>query len=274
MPRIRIGNQTAWSAPNPLDPFHFALNNGFDAFEWFSDKKIDERGISRGWEESDFNAQTRSEIKKLGRDRGMLYTVHAPWQANPLQPSGAELLKKSLDFGRDIDAKIVNLHLYMEQGPGDYVRSMIPVLHYAKQLQLRISIENTPHTTPDDFNQVFAQFWLSGQVEKNSLGMCLDIGHANLCATTRNDFIRYIDELSTDVPIIHLHVHENYGDRDSHLPLFTGPASTNDAGIRAFVNRMQKRNYDGAMILEQWPQPPALLVQAANRLRALIDSRL
>jgi hypothetical protein len=58
--------------------------------------------------------------------------------------------------------------------------------------------------------------------------------------------------------------------RDSHLTLFTGPARTDDTGVRAFVARLRRRNYRGAVILEQWPHPPELLVEAATRLRALL----
>ena len=255
-----------------MDPFHFALLNSFDAFEWFSDKKVETQGNSRGFEFSDLDTSTRAHLQKIGRERDMLFTVHAPWQANPLHPDGERLMRLSLDFARDIGASLVNLHLYMENGAQNYVCSMLPILQYARQLQLRVSIENTPLTSPLDFNQVFALFWSSGEVERSRLGMCLDIGHANLCNSTRNDFIRYIDELSLDVPIIHCHVHENYGDADTHLPLFTGPAGRDDSAIRAFIQRMHVRNYSGAMILEQWPQPPTLLCHSAQRLRTLIDS--
>ena len=51
---------------------------------------------------------------------------------------------------------------------------------------------------------------------------------------------------------------------------FTGPARTNDLGVRAFLNRLRCRDYQGALILEQWPRPPTLLVEAENRLRALL----
>ena len=104
--------------------------------------------------------------------------------------------------------------------------------------------------------------------------MCLDMGHANLCGATRNDFIRYLDGLALEVPIVHLHVHENYGDADSHLPLFTGPAGVDDAGVRAFLERLRRRDYRGAMILEQWPNPPRFLVEAAARLWELLSQPL
>jgi sugar phosphate isomerase/epimerase len=108
-------------------------------------------------------------------------------------------------------------------------------------------------------------------VAAGTVGMCLDIGHANLCQPTRNNFIRYLDLLAFEVPIIHIHAHENHGDRDSHLTLFTGPAHEDDSGIRAFVRRLERRAYRGAVILEQWPNPPELLVEAATHLRSLLE---
>lgn len=267
--RIRIGNQTAVTCADRMTPFEFALQHGFDAFEWFADKKWADDGSTSGWEEDDFDPGTRAWIGKTGRERDVLFTMHAPWQANPLHPGGVERLLRSVDFARDIGASLVNLHLYMDDGAAGYVHSLQPVLTRARGYNLRLTIENTPHTSPDDFNATFAAF---GQdAISGAVGMCLDIGHANLCAATRNDYIGFIDGLQPVVPIVHLHVHENYGDADSHLPLFTGPARDNDAGVRAFIERVRRRDYSGPLILEQWPDPPDLLCHAATRLRRLLD---
>ena len=149
--------------------------------------------------------------------------------------------------------------------------ALAPVLQHAAAANLRLSIENTPLTTPDDFNRTFDCLREMGLAQPGAIGMCLDIGHANLCRTTHNDFLRYLDQLAPSVPLIHMHVHENYGDADSHLTLFTGPSRADDAGIRALVERLRQRNYRGALILEQWPDPPELLVEAESRLRALLS---
>jgi sugar phosphate isomerase/epimerase len=268
--RIRIGNQTAISCADPLEPFRFAVHNGFDAFEWFSDKKEHDDGRISGWEESDMDAGARQWVRDTGAAYDVLFTVHAPWQANPLDADGIPLLIRSIDFARDIGADLVNLHLYMDDGPQGFVRALAPVLRHAAAAKLRISLENTPQTTPDDFTRTFACLAELPDVPAGVVGMCLDIGHANLCPSTRNDFIRYVDLLD-GVPIIHVHAHENRGDQDSHLTLFTGPSQEDDAGIRAFVERLQRRSYQGAVILEQWPDPPQLLVEAATRLRALLE---
>jgi sugar phosphate isomerase/epimerase len=270
---IRIGNQTAISCADPLEPFHFALLHRFDAFEWFADKRVNADGRVAGWDEADMDADQRDWIRQTGATHNMLFTVHAPWQANPLHADGVPLLIRSIEFARDIGADLVNLHLYMDDGPQGYARALEPVLRQAAESGLRVSIENTPHTTPDDFNETFLALAELDGVATGTAGMCLDIGHANLCAATPNNFIRYLDALSPAVPIIHLHAHENHGDRDSHLTLFTGPAREDDSGIRALVERLHRRRYRGAMILEQWPHPPELLVEAAMRLRTLLDAR-
>ena len=263
---IHIGNQTATSATYARAPFDFALKYGFDAFEWFSDKK----GL-QGWHEADFDTGTRADIRETGMRHNIYYSVHAPWQANPLHADGVLPLYTSVDFAHDIGAKIVNLHLYMEKGPHEYVKALLPVIHFATSKNVRISVENTPHTSPEDFNQIFAAFKATNEVSAKNVGMCLDIGHANITDSTRFDYIKYIDRLSPDVPIIHLHVHENYGDHDSHLALFTGPSAQNDAGIRAFLERLKRRKYEGAMIMEQWPHDATQLLVARARLRMLLE---
>jgi len=270
--RIRIGNQTAFSAAESLAPLEFAIAQGFDSFEWFSDKKYYDDGSSRGWGFSDMEPAERTRIACIGKEHDILYTVHVPWQANPLYEQGSELLMESIDFARDIGADLINLHLYMEQGPDVFLERLAPVISYAIKNGVRIAIENTPETSPGDFRDFFARLAQS-EFKNAPVGMCLDIGHANLYEHTHNDFIRFIDELGPEVPIIHTHVHENYGDADRHMPLFTGPAKENDGGIRAFTKRMERRGYQGAMVLEVWPQPPQLLTEAEKRLRSMLDKR-
>jgi sugar phosphate isomerase/epimerase len=267
---IRIGNQTAISSADPLGPFEFALHHGFDAFEWFEDKKRYPDGTVAGWDESDLSATLRTRLRETGRARGMLFTVHAPWQANPLHPDGIPLLLRSIALARDLGADLVNLHLYMDRGAAEYVRCLEPVLRHAAAAGVRLSIENTPQTTPTDFKETFACLRESDAASPDTVGMCLDIGHANLCAATHNHFVRFLDDLAPEVPIIHAHVHENHGDRDSHLTLFTGPSRQDDTAVRGFLERLQRRGYGGALILEQWPEPPSLLVNAATRLRELL----
>ncbi|MEJ2690222.1 MAG: sugar phosphate isomerase/epimerase, partial [Deltaproteobacteria bacterium] len=260
--RIRIGNQTAFMAASPLEPFYYAVENGFDAFEWFPDKK--ENGA--GWDLGDIQEQTRSEIRETAGSHDMLLTVHIPWWTSPLRPEAEEVFQEQILFAGQIGAGLINLHLSIEAGVEQYAAALLPAIRATREAGLRLAVENTPLTPPEAFNRLFAWWGEQRDVSISHVGMCLDLGHANLCEATRNDYIRYLDQLGPQVPIIHMHLHENYGDRDSHLPIFTGPAGQNDAGVRAALERLVKRGFCGTIILEQWPEPHSLLRDGRTRL--------
>jgi phosphoglucan,water dikinase len=265
--RIRIGNQTAFSALTPIRPFEYAVESGFDAFEWFPDKK--ESGA--GWEESELDAETRRDIRNTALEHDIRQSVHVPWQVNPLQPEARERLFEHLEFAQDIGASLLNVHLCTDDGIAFYMQSIIPLVKRLARVGIKLSIENTPLTGPGNFNELFRRFCNLGSAYTACVGMCLDIGHANLCEATRNDYLKFIDLLDPQVPIIHVHMHENYGDYDSHLPIFTGPAGKDALGIEGITERLKRRSFSGCIILEQWPQPPTLLNEARNRLREMIE---
>jgi sugar phosphate isomerase/epimerase len=265
--RIRIGNQTAFTALTPTQPFEFAMKNGFDAFEWFPDKK--EWGA--GWEESDLGAKTRRYIKRAALEHEIRLSVHAPWQVNPVQPEAWTRLQAALEFGEDIGASLLNVHLYSEEGVGAYGQAIIPLIKRLTRLGIELAIENTPLTGPEAFNELFERLRNLGFGDSSGVGMCLDVGHANLCQATRNDYLKFMDLLDPQVPIIHIHIHENYGDYDSHLPLFRGAAGQDASGIEELARHLIRRNFSGCVILEQWPQPPSLLNEARKKLVKIID---
>jgi phosphoglucan,water dikinase len=264
---IRIGNQTACWAEFLSAPFDYALAQGFDAFEWFPDKKP-----GAGWDDTDLSAAARQRVRDQAQAGGMRLSVHARWQANPLVPEAYPLLWRDLELARDLGAALFNLHLFHEQGLPSYVAAMVPLIQRTAEAGMALSIENTPHHSPEVFNELFARLRDGHGLEVDHVGMCLDLGHANLCTATHNDYLAFCDRLDPAVPILHLHLHENWGDADTHLPLFTGPAGRDDRGLRGLLERLQQRDYDGAIILEQWPQPPSLLADARDRLRRLWEA--
>ena len=262
--QFRIGNQTAKTAQPLLRPYEFALEKGFDAFEWVSD------GRNHGWHELQMGNADRRRLRQTSLDRNLTFSVHAPYTASPFTADGLAEILESIEFGGAVGATVVNVHLLAERGAEAFVAALTPVLKHARAQGVRVSLENTPQTAPEDFNAVFARLARMPEVAGGRVGMCLDMGHANLCPSSRNDYLGFVDRLGTHVPIIHWHAHENFGDRDSHLPLFTGPSAQDDAGVRGLVWRLVQRGFRGNVVLEQWPQPPEQLVQSRERLRWLI----
>ncbi|MBF0506830.1 MAG: TIM barrel protein [Nitrospirae bacterium] len=262
--RLRIGNQTAVTAPYVMRPFEYAVSNGFDAFEWFPDRNVS----GAGWEESDISKETRMFIRDTAAARDISLSVHASLQSDLLKTESHELIFRAIEFAHDVGASLVNLHFHAGEGIAAFADAIVPVLKRAADAGIRLSIENTVDTSPEDFNKLFNCIHTAENTA--GIGMCLDLGHANLCYETRNDYIKFIDLLDPEVPIIHVHMHENYGDYDSHLPVFTGPAGKDAAGIKSFIEKLKKRNFSGCIILEQWPQPESLLIEARSRLLEMI----
>jgi sugar phosphate isomerase/epimerase len=262
---FRIGNQSAFSAVPLQGPFDFALNHGFEAFEWFPDKRAD----GAGWLMSDLDAATRQHFRHSARDAGIRLSVHAPLSADPLRPGAESELEQALHFAMDLGAGLLNIHLTDPRRLEEYASVVSRFVQRCSIAGVRLAIENMPNTAPEEFNRLFSL------LPKNSrngpmVGMCLDIGHANLHPSTHNDYLAYLERLSPAVPILHAHLHENYGDRDSHLVLFTGPAAEQPLGVSTLLQRLRDRQFDGNLILEQWPDPPDKLLMARDKLQAIL----
>ncbi|HOA51630.1 MAG: sugar phosphate isomerase/epimerase family protein [Thermogutta sp.] len=266
-PFLRIGNQTAFSAHHPDDPFRFAIEQGFDAFEWFNDKRH-----GWGWCQEDVDDYDREQIRQLGEKHSIVFSVHARCQANINTPQGRDDVLRSIEFAKDIGAVLVNVYYHGDQGPQGFAASLAPLVEAAAPANIRISVENTVFVSPHELNELFAALDATDWCRPGAVGVCFDMGHANLCAATRYDYVGFLNQLESNVPIIHLHVHENWGDGDSHLPLFTGPAAQDDSGVRTMLGILRERGYDGLIIMEQWPQPADQLITTRNRLRELLHA--
>jgi len=182
MNKIRIGNQTAFSASDMMAPFEYAVDNGFNAFEWFPDK----HNINEGWDVTDIDIKTRSYIRTTADKHDIALSVHASLQADMCDPDRIDIMLDNIGFAEEIGATLINTHLCIEQGLGNYVDAITPVIREVKKAGLRLAIENTVFTIPKDFNRLFdiiseRKIALSGKY-----GMCLDLGHANLCSFSRN----------------------------------------------------------------------------------------
>ena len=266
--RIRIGNQTSINSASVMQPFEYAVAHGFDAFEWFPDKK--ESG--QGWTEDDLSKEARAAIKETARERDISLSVHSSLPSDPLSSHADRLFAKSLELARDIGAALFNIHFHPGGKINVYAESILPLIKILSQTGIRLSIENTIETKPGDLNRLFRHLKALSLPGIDSVGICLDIGHANLCRQTRNDYLGYVDLLAPDLPIIHVHMHENYGDFDSHLTVFTGPSAKDPAGIKGLVERLKDRGFSGNIIFEQWPRPADLLDVARNRLIGIIGN--
>jgi sugar phosphate isomerase/epimerase len=132
MPQIQIGNQTAFSATWLRDPFDYALANGFDAFEWFPDKKP----WGAGWDENNLDAAARADVRQAAAAQGVRLSVHARWPANPLRADAWPIFLRDIELAEDLGAALFNVHLYTERGLDAYVSAITPLLRRASEINL------------------------------------------------------------------------------------------------------------------------------------------
>lgn len=173
------------------------------------------------------------------------YTVHAPFiEVNPasVNPSLAKAsideINRSVDLANILDSDIVVIHpgraIFLNDR--EYMKSVYQIAEdslsvvgeYAKDNGVNVCIENLPRLRGfmyQDINQ------LNESLERINLPMTLDIGHAYTAGFTVDDV--YFSRIK------HIHIHDNDGVHDSHLPLGDGIID-----FKRFFEIFKKNDYD------------------------------
>ncbi|MCX7965393.1 MAG: sugar phosphate isomerase/epimerase [Syntrophorhabdaceae bacterium] len=185
-----------------------------------------------------------NEVKELGKvltECGVEATVHAPFM--DLSPGGydraikrisIEKIKKSVDVALNIHAKGVVCHpgydkwrfdgneqLWLENS----IETWHEVLSHAGD-HMEVILENIFEETPATFIALFGYF-----KEKN-LYFCFDTGHFNLFSKV--DLDEWLIPLKNKIR--EMHIHDNHGTSDDHLPLGRGTFPFKD--LKSFIKNL------------------------------------
>lgn len=157
-------------------------------------------------------------------------TVHAPFSDvnvgslnEKIRRASLEVLRESLDVASNLNALVVTVHPghcspASRRFHGDYNRvhksSLRELERYSSEFGTPVGVENMP-----SFPILDAQMpeRLAELLEETDLGVTFDIGHLN---TVGFPFERFLELLGKR--IVHLHLHDNSGESDEHLPLGNG----------------------------------------------------
>jgi sugar phosphate isomerase/epimerase len=173
-------------------------------------------------------------------------------------------LRRCLEKFSEVGAKWMNLHpdrytpmhdrrFFIERN----IQSIREILPDAQRLGVGLMIENLP----GDYNTAAQLGELLDPVPE--LGLHLDIGHANLQVkenSTEEILAAYGSRLR------HVHLHDNRGGEDLHLPLGVGNLDVH-RGIRA----LKKCGYDGTITLEVFTPDKHYLSYSRDLLRRIWD---
>ena len=169
-------------------------------------------------------------------------TVHARmgfWNWNPIH------LRQEIDFAHQLGAQTLVLHsacfgLVRDDDRPDWPE-IIRIAQYAAARNVRLAMENLKDC-----------IWVLDRIldevgddpEETNLGICIDIGHANLSEDAgRHPVTNYLERYAGQ--LIHLHLHDNYGKNDDHsLP---GVGTVDWQNVLDVLKRLA---YSGPAVLE------------------------
>jgi sugar phosphate isomerase/epimerase len=180
-----------------------------------------------------------SQVRKLASDllaelhrREMDLVCHMPTfvsladLTDSIRQASVDEVLASLEAAAELQPRHVVLHPAYISGMGPYVidlarqhalDSLAAIAGRAEALGLVVCLENMfPRTRfcvePDDFQQVFEQF--------PALQLTLDIGHGCIGSPGGKRVLEFIRRFGQRVH--HLHVSDNFGKLDDHLPIGSG----------------------------------------------------
>ena len=201
-------------------------------------------------------------------DLGASFAVHAPAHDVHLGSLNArvreaafEEIKESLHFAHTIGALIVVVHpapgiLGMPEGKWSkeeaspkreadalarqeefLVRAVKDLADYAPDILLCLENLVYPHEiyrSPEDMAELIKR------VNRPNVGITFDVGHAVVCGHKPADFLHLLQE-----EIFHVHLHDNDGVIDQHLPLGKGSIDYVDV-----IQSLKRLGYQGVVNLE------------------------
>ncbi len=172
---------------------------------------------------------------KLQRDKGIQYTVHAPYFDEGINSFNEKIrfaiLKDvfySIDIAKKLKSKIVVLHpalepygLKINEREKLEMDSYNRISEYAESKDILIGLENEAQTCfwfPDRACKFQELEKTVRKINSKNFGYTIDIGHANV---SEENFIEAIYKLKNK--LFHIHFHDNFGKKevngriDAHL---------------------------------------------------------
>ena len=219
----------------------------YDCVSLASELSLDFVEINMSFPQYQVAALDVDELKRLTREKGVFYTIHADEQMNPfdfnrdVSSCYFDIMKEYIAFAKALGVPVINMHLlkgvYVTL-PGrvilltDVYRDeyLARVREFVKMCEaeigdadLKIAIENVD-SNPFTSSQLEA---VDIFMNSPAFALTLDIGHDTcLEHADRRVFDKYPDKL------VHLHLHDSDG-RSAHLPL--GSASVDVLGTVAML---------------------------------------
>lgn len=216
------------------------------------------------------NPKLVERLQELRASYTLNFSIHAPYADTNLSADDdlirewiLKRIRASIRFASELDARCVVVHpgwttatdRFMKGRAWELnIRSLHWLLRYAEEYSVSLQIENVPEPTPyllisvSDFDLFYEEMELK-------MDMVLDVAHANLQDEVYEFMDRYSDKIK------HMHVSDNHGALDQHLPV-------GDGGIdwSHVVRAARGIGFSGWLVVESYSD----MERSLSHLRALI----
>jgi len=183
--------------------------------------------------------------------------------------------KRTIRIAAKLGMNMVNLHassqgMFMIERDGrlvtkegkqtvlkNYVKSMKELVSYARKHDVRLMLENCPKGK--EISEVADIKYILDRVP--GLKFHLDIGHANTVGGTPV-IVKFINTFKDK--LIHIHIHDNNGKKDEHLPIGEG-----NIDFRKVVYALKKAGFDRTISFEVFFGGEKKFRDSVNRIKKL-----
>ncbi len=181
----------------------------------------------------DLDCCRESDVKHLAsvlQQNGLEVTIHGPFM--DLSPGGVdrkvkevtlERFSKTVETAHILKPKTIVFHPGYEKRQFDgnvdlWLKSSLetwrPLVEEAEKRDLVFAIENVYEETPDSLKRLFEE------IHSPSFRFCFDTGHHHAFSLRKVPLSGWIETLGSYLWEVHLH--DNHGDKDEHLPMGEG----------------------------------------------------
>ncbi|MFP4655152.1 MAG: sugar phosphate isomerase/epimerase family protein [Methanohalobium sp.] len=189
-----------------------------------------------GWEivqegSQSINNESIKHIQELYETTNLNLTLHLPFSdlnlssLNPgIHQEVLHQMKNNLEIASDfVDLAVIHPGYLSPMGAqvperawNKTIESLQKVCDYADNCNIQVAVENMPNIPHIFGKEPREMLDIISSVNRDNLGMTFDVGHANT--------MKMVDEFLKECKdhISHIHIHDNTGERDQHLPLGRG----------------------------------------------------
>jgi sugar phosphate isomerase/epimerase len=216
------------------------------------------------------NPKIVEQLQELRASYDLEYSIHAPYADTNLSADDdlirewvLKRIRYSIRFASDLEARCVVIHpgwttatdRFMKGRAWELnIRSLHWLQRYSQEYGVPLLIENVPPPTPyllitvEDFNLFFDE-------EQIDMRMVLDVAHANIQSEVFEFLKMHGDKIE------HIHVSDNRGRKDQHLPIGEG-----EINWSMVVESIKATGFDNWLVIESYRD----IDKCMNYLKALI----